>query len=485
MVSNTLSTAISESDRHTVWGLEPMQLHDRFWAARGVEVVRQGQPSEIVQGAELFLLTAPDTMAMFKLNQLIETLSWVKPVLLYVRVHDDREHGYLERAVTSDNDRFVRFERIYGNSTPRGAGGNGSETSKRVALTAHREVALAWQTSDNLADAWRRLRRSINADQCTAVKIDGRIYDDRNGEDTVQFIRTLVSTWKQPDSTIQGARRVGAHAWADPNVQIDPGTSFVGPVWVGAGRRVDVSSSVVGPAVLWDDPEARPQIESLQWDQIEPSEVFARPIHPQEQSVASRKAKRLFDVVFALCVLAMTLPFYPLIMLAIFLEDGLPFFFQHQRETLGGRLFGCIKFRSMRRDADAIKALLAEHNRADGPQFFLEDDPRLTKVGRFLRRANIDELPQFINVLLGDMSVVGPRPSPHEENQFCPAWREARLSIRPGITGLWQVSRSRLEGKDFQEWIKYDIEYVEHAGWRLDLWIIWKTIPIVLHGVLR
>src|SRR5678816_4224778 len=123
------------------------------------------------------------------------------------------------------------------------------------------------------------------------------------------------------------------------------------------------------------------------------------------------------------------------------------------------------------RDAEKRKQeLLAQgKNQADGPQFYMERDVRVTRVGRFLRKTRIDELPQFFNVLRGHMSVVGPRPSPFKENQYCPAWREARLSVRPGITGLWQVSRTRSKGQDFQEWIKFDIEYVRQGGWMLDL----------------
>ncbi len=127
-----------------------------------------------------------------------------------------------------------------------------------------------------------------------------------------------------------------------------------------------------------------------------------------------------------------------------------------------------------------MKAQLKMKNQADGPQFYMENDPRLTRVGRYLRKYNLDELPQFWNVLVGDMSVVGPRPSPFHENQFCPAWREARLSVRPGITGLWQINRTRRAGSDFQEWIKYDLEYVENRSWWLDLKIIWKTIATIL-----
>jgi lipopolysaccharide/colanic/teichoic acid biosynthesis glycosyltransferase len=115
----------------------------------------------------------------------------------------------------------------------------------------------------------------------------------------------------------------------------------------------------------------------------------------------------------------------------------------------------------------------------------MDDDPRITRIGRFLRKTNLDELPQFWNVLAGDMSVVGPRPSPEDENQFAPAWREARLSVKPGITGLWQIRRTRKAGSDFQEWIKYDIEYVERQSLWLDLRIIWRTAILVGRKLLR
>jgi lipopolysaccharide/colanic/teichoic acid biosynthesis glycosyltransferase len=134
----------------------------------------------------------------------------------------------------------------------------------------------------------------------------------------------------------------------------------------------------------------------------------------------------------------------------------------------------------MRKDAEQIKAQLIAENSADGPQFFMENDPRVTRIGRFLRKVQFDELPQFINVLAGHMSVVGPRPSPEKENQYCPAWREARLSIRPGVTGLWQVSRTREPQTDFQEWIRYDLEYVQHQSFVGDLRIIFETVRHII-----
>ena len=110
----------------------------------------------------------------------------------------------------------------------------------------------------------------------------------------------------------------------------------------------------------------------------------------------------------------------------------------------------------------------------------MDNDPRLLRIGKFIRKYKIDELPQFFNVLVGHMSIVGPRPSPDNENQYCPAWREARLSVRPGITGLWQVKSQRKPLTDFQEWIRYDLEYVQNNSWRLDIWIMVETVKKII-----
>ncbi|MFM7134478.1 MAG: sugar transferase, partial [Planctomycetota bacterium] len=160
-----------------------------------------------------------------------------------------------------------------------------------------------------------------------------------------------------------------------------------------------------------------------------------------------------------------------------------PIFFGHVRQKQGGATFRCWKLRTMRRDAEARLAEYQRQNLCDGPQVLIRDDPRITRIGKLLRKFQLDEFPQFWNVILGDMSIVGPRPSPEKENQFCPAWREIRLSVRPGVTGLWQVMRTRAPGRDFQEWIKYDIEYVERMSPWLDAWIVWQTVVNILRDL--
>jgi lipopolysaccharide/colanic/teichoic acid biosynthesis glycosyltransferase len=456
----------------TVWGMDPIQLHDHFWAARGVFVVRLGEQRQIPQDAEMYLLTDARTLAIFRLAQVIDTLSWVKPGVMFLRVVNRQNHDYRETVQLDPQGGFVRFRRLYGGIVPRLA---------RVALTRDPRVAFVWQQSSDSRSAWKRLRREARSYRGEAATIRGRAYDRASDREVMQFVNDLIRSWQQPSATVPGIRKLSGGVWGPEDAKIEKGVRFVGPVWIGAGRNLGAEDTVLGPAVLWDEHGTRRAISEVRWSELEPSEVLAvaRKRRPNSRGPWG---KRIFDIVFASLVLLFTFPLYPLVMLAIWLEDGSPFFFAHRRETLGGVEFPCIKFRSMRKDAEKIKARLLAENQADGPQFYIAKDPRLTRVGNFIRKLNIDELPQFLNVLLGHMSVVGPRPSPRSENQYSPAWREARLSVRAGVTGLWQVSRTRRPGLDFQEWIKYDLQYVNNANWRLDLWIIFKTLQLLTRG---
>jgi lipopolysaccharide/colanic/teichoic acid biosynthesis glycosyltransferase len=189
----------------------------------------------------------------------------------------------------------------------------------------------------------------------------------------------------------------------------------------------------------------------------------------------ARCLKRIADIIAAVFILILFAPVIPVIALAIKIGSPGPAFFADKRQGLHGRPFHCVKFRTMRQGADKIQDKLRFVSEVDGPQFKIADDPRITTVGRFLRETHLDEIPQFFNVLWGQMSVVGPRPSPEVENTLCPSWRDARLSVRPGITGLWQVYCTREPQKDFQEWIHYDMQYVRDFSFGLDLWICWRT----------
>ena len=201
----------------------------------------------------------------------------------------------------------------------------------------------------------------------------------------------------------------------------------------------------------------------------------------QADSLRHRKVqlaiKRVLDGVLSCLGLLILSPLLLVVALLIKLESRGPVLFSHRRERKGGAGFPCFKFRTMFADAHRQQRQLYKNNELDGPQFKLHSDPRVTHIGRWLRTTNIDELPQLINVFLGHMSIVGPRPSPFRENQICVPWRRARLSVRPGITGLWQVCRSedRTRG-DFHEWIYYDIAYVRHVSVWLDVKILLATV---------
>jgi lipopolysaccharide/colanic/teichoic acid biosynthesis glycosyltransferase len=188
------------------------------------------------------------------------------------------------------------------------------------------------------------------------------------------------------------------------------------------------------------------------------------------------RVKWVAETLIAFVALVILSPLLALIALAIKVGSPGPVFYSDEREGLGGRTLRCYKFRTMRVGADALQRELMATNEVDGPQFKLERDPRVTTLGRFLRAVSLDELPQLFNVLLGDMSLVGPRPSPFRENQMCIPWRDARLSVRPGITGLWQVCRHERKAGDFHQWIHYDLLYVRHMSFWVDVKIVLATI---------
>lgn len=191
--------------------------------------------------------------------------------------------------------------------------------------------------------------------------------------------------------------------------------------------------------------------------------------------------KRLFDLFSSAIAIILLSPVFLITAIIIKVSSKGPIFFRQQRCSLNGRSFTLYKFRTMVVGAEAkLKELLA-YNEMQGPVFKMENDPRLTKVGKFLRKFSIDELPQFWNVLRGDMSLVGPRPPiPAEVDKYEP-WQRRRLSMRPGITCLWQAC-GRNKINDFDEWMELDLEYIDNWSLWFDFKILMKTVPVVLFG---
>lgn len=192
------------------------------------------------------------------------------------------------------------------------------------------------------------------------------------------------------------------------------------------------------------------------------------------------RVKRMVDIVASALLLVVFSPLLLVTAIAVLATSPGPAIFKQDRIGKDGRAFEFYKFRSMRSTAESERVALLSHNEKNGPIFKIEEDPRITRVGRFIRRTSIDELPQIWNVLRGDMSLVGPRPPLPVEVAEYSAWERQRLTVRPGVTGIWQVSgRSDVE---FETWVAMDIEYIEEWSPSLDFSLMVRTIPAVLSG---
>lgn len=292
-------------------------------------------------------------------------------------------------------------------------------------------------------------------------------------------------------------------------VRVDPGARLVGPLVLHTGSRVERGGMLIGPMVVGPDSRigehaALAQCLVLPATTVRPGAVYRREVLGPQAALAPTArtrvpgryrvgggsspnrasgarsiypaVKRCIDATVALLALLMLAPLLAVLAVLVKLTSRGPVFFADEREGREGRVFRCFKFRTMRHNAHLMQRKLYAQNDVDGPQFKMKHDPRITPLGRFLRKSNLDELPQLWNVLVGDMSLIGPRPSPFRENQICVAWRNARLSVRPGITGLWQVCRHDRENGDFHQWIHFDTLYVRRLSFALDARIFLATL---------
>jgi lipopolysaccharide/colanic/teichoic acid biosynthesis glycosyltransferase len=262
---------------------------------------------------------------------------------------------------------------------------------------------------------------------------------------------------------------VVAHATIGPDCLVPSGRIVRDRAWFenGAGDEDD-GSPADHPPLSYTERLARLSVDPHEHAQIQDEDAPGRRRH--------RRLQRALDIIVAGLSLGVLTPVIVVLAAMIRLESEGPIFYSDKREGLRGRVFGCWKFRTMFMGAHLTQRDLTALDQTDGPHFKVDRDPRVTRVGRLLRATNLDEIPQLMNVLLGQMSLVGPRPSPFRENQVCVPWRDARLSVRPGITGFWQVCRHDRSSGDFHQWIEYDLLYVRHRSWWLDLKILAATI---------
>jgi lipopolysaccharide/colanic/teichoic acid biosynthesis glycosyltransferase len=205
-----------------------------------------------------------------------------------------------------------------------------------------------------------------------------------------------------------------------------------------------------------------------------------RPVRAMESFFIRRMPvwKRAIDVAGAIVGLLFLSPLFAMIAVAIKATSQGPVFFRQKRSGLGGREFVMLKFRSMVADAEARKSELMALSEQDGPAFKINNDPRITRLGRYLRRTSIDELPQLWNVLRGDMSLVGPRPLPCNESTACRGWLRQRLDVTPGLTCIWQVrGRSKVS---FSDWVRMDVQYIRSRSLGGDMRLLLQTVPAVV-----
>ncbi len=316
---------------------------------------------------------------------------------------------------------------------------------------------------------------------------DGHVYDVAEEESALAFVHQRVrdAYSRAPGDTVaraRGAVIIERGAFVSSDVLI------VGPTLVAAGAVVGAGARLAQCIVL-PGTEVPPGASVRQ--RIVSGPIGAA-IAPQRRHASTPTAlanvairphpapylgvRAWIDATVALVALVLLSPLFAVIAMVIKMTSSGPVFYGDRREGLAARPFRCWKFRTMRVNAHALQRELAAEQFADGPHFKMERDPRLTSIGGWLRRLNIDELPQLFNVLCREMSLVGPRPSPLRENQICAPWRRARLSVRPGITGLWQVCRHNRSEGDFHQWIEFDLRYVERVSFAVDLRILIATV---------
>jgi len=339
------------------------------------------------------------------------------------------------------------------------------------------------------------------------IPTHGPVFDLHREEGFLDLSERIIVNIAQREKRIDGLM-AGARCSVDPtarflgpvlaqdDVTIERGVTVVGPTLLGSGawlgqRAVVAQSVVCSGATVMAGSKVRHRVARAGAIGAPHTTIEDRPFRaafPGPDSGPSwpideeRTPPRLFlllktliDRAAAGLALLLLSPLLALLALLIKLDSRGPILYADIREGRGGRRFRCWKFRSMCADANALQTRLRRQNEVDGPQFKMGRDPRVTRVGRWLRPTSLDELPQLYNVLVGDMSFVGPRPSPFRENQICVPWREARLSVRPGITGLWQVCRHDRSEGDFHQWIYYDLLYVRHMSLLLDHKILLAT----------
>jgi lipopolysaccharide/colanic/teichoic acid biosynthesis glycosyltransferase/dTDP-glucose pyrophosphorylase len=362
----------------------------------------------------------------------------------------------------------------------------------------------------------------------SACEIEGFHFRLQNMDDYIIIHRNLLL--KNNYNDFEGKEEIVNRVWVGKDVKISPRAYLLGPIFIGDRCEIKDWVQIIGPTVIGNRCQISEEViirESIIWNDVSLSKrsmieysivggnadipdnfysknmvllngLSVRDVNliPSDQSIKGiinlsdivstiggrqkiyEISKRIMDVTLSAFGIILLFPLFLLIAIAIKMDSPGPIFYIQKRCGKGGGLFGMLKFRTMVANAERLQKELIAKNEIDGPIFKMPNDPRVTRLGRILRETSFDEIPQLYNILKGEMSLVGPRPLIMDEMKFSPSWRDTRLKVKPGITGLWQI-QGRSEAP-FHDWIRYDVFYVKNQSLWMDIKIVFKTIKVVL-----
>jgi lipopolysaccharide/colanic/teichoic acid biosynthesis glycosyltransferase len=518
-IGQQLHRQLSAADVQRVLVVPNFEVDERYSAALlqcipDAEIMTTSMIGDVVDTAEpsdLLLLVDPRhyPVAGFEFRALLKDASNCRLAKHLVQLRKTVE-GTQECVVTDAQQRVRRIRRLYDGVTRlEAAGVSASLLPVSVARLVAQMELLSLESLRALLATSNMPARDITASSVTLDLMDPDALIALNERELFESIA--------PEAEVDFELRAPG-VWSHASCEIADSARLYGPVVLHRGVRIGAGAVVIGPVVLDDDAEigeratvsqtvlgraarvpAGAEIVQQVWAPgaaAPPSTANAAeaPPHAGLWSAAgvtmgtqqaerapsvdgwAGTVKRAIDFSAALVGLLVLLPLLAVVALLVRLTSPGPIFFSHQREGQGGRVFRCWKFRTMSDGAHLQQRALYAKSQVDGPQFKMDNDPRITWLGSILRKTNVDELPQLWNVLRGEMSLIGPRPSPFRENQICVPWRKARLSVRPGITGLWQICRHERSVGDFHQWIFFDMLYVREWSLGLDGRILLATL---------
>jgi lipopolysaccharide/colanic/teichoic acid biosynthesis glycosyltransferase len=448
-----------------------------------------------LEPSDWLLLADPRSFAPGVLTdrQLVADLNQGLRCARHIVARESTVAGTRERVTLDRVGRVRRIQRYYDSVTWNHATGVAATLLPVSGLVYCRRLTLGSLTE---------LRTTLSAAGVPSrdIVLPGHAFNLLDEDDLLSLNEELlVSASSAASRTTNGKRRskvessvrlLGPVVLHD-GAKIEHGATVIGPTVIGSGAVIRAHATVAqaviaegvevpGGAVVRQQVLAGGPISNSDRGGRRFSEAFGASgfteLYDERPSSAYRRVKAVAEAAISTMLLALLSPLLGLLALAVKLESRGPVFYGDMREGLNGRMFRCFKFRTMIPDAHSRQRELMRRNEVDGPQFKMQRDPRVTRVGRWLRATSLDELPQLYNVVRGEMSLVGPRPSPFRENQLCVPWREGRLSVRPGITGLWQVCRHDRSESDFHQWIDYDLQYVRHMSFWVDVKIVIATV---------